>query len=405
MKYVLKFGGSTIKSNLDIVRIANFIRVEIDKAGEEVQLVVVVGARHGMTAELLDEASTICENPPERELDALLATGEQVVAAKLAMALTQEGLPAISMTGMQAGISTTANHREARVRKINTSRIEKEVEKGQIVVVTGFQGSTQDGDITTFDESYGGSDLTAILIAAALGWDCILYKDIDGIYTVNPSIFPRARKQTLLDYREAALLGSSSADIVEAYAVEIANTFQRKIYITSIGKDYETGTVVTSKDVTQDDAAVTIITYKNHCCTATIYDCSNDLSQNLDILFEKAREKEITLDVAIREEFGESWSATVSYDEQDTEHMQQLMEEVTEGTSMKFEIRKNLSVLTLCGLGMEVQSGVVAKAVEALVSENIKCFNITTSDITISFVINRYDLNRAILSLSKKFKI
>ena len=236
---VKKFGGSSV-ATLD--RISKVARRIVDSKKGNTRLVLVVSAMGDTTDELLSLASRANPEPPKREIDLLLSTGEIVSSALLSMSLNSLGAEAVAFTGLQGGIITDDVHTKARIRKIETDRIVEEIDKDRIVVVAGFQGVTQENIITTLGR--GGSDLTAVALAAALKADmCEIYTDVEGIYTADPRVVPQARKLRHISYDELLEIASSGARVVHPRAVELAKNYEVRLHIRSSFNEKE-GTIV-----------------------------------------------------------------------------------------------------------------------------------------------------------------
>lgn len=236
---VKKFGGSSV-ATLD--RISKVARRIVDSKKGNTRLVLVVSAMGDTTDELLSLASRANPEPPKREIDLLLSTGEIVSSALLSMSLNSLGAEAVAFTGLQGGIITDDVHTKARIRKIETDRIVEEIDKDRIVVVAGFQGVTQENIITTLGR--GGSDLTAVALAAALKADmCEIYTDVEGIYTADPRVVPQARKLRRISYDELLEIASSGARVVHPRAVELAKNYEVRLHIRSSFNEKE-GTIV-----------------------------------------------------------------------------------------------------------------------------------------------------------------
>jgi len=236
---VKKFGGSSV-ATLD--RISKVARRIVDSKKGNTRLVLVVSAMGDTTDELLSLASRANPEPPKREIDLLLSTGEIVSSALLSMSLNSLGAEAVAFTGLQGGIITDDVHTKARIRKIETDRIVEEIDKDRIVVVAGFQGVTQENIVTTLGR--GGSDLTAVALAAALKADmCEIYTDVEGIYTADPRVVPQARKLRRISYDELLEIASSGARVVHPRAVELAKNYEVRLHIRSSFNEKE-GTIV-----------------------------------------------------------------------------------------------------------------------------------------------------------------
>lgn len=226
---VQKYGGSSVANVERIKRVAQRV-CRTRRAGR--QVVVVVSALGDTTDELVGLSEQLSKDPPEREMDMLLATGEQASAALLAMAIDEMGVRAVSFTGAQVGIVTDRAHTRARIRDISAQRIREQLSKGRVVVVAGFQGTTPDNEITTLGR--GGSDLTAVALASALKAKvCEIYTDVEGVYTADPRIVPNARKLSAISYDEMLELASLGAQVMQARSMEVAKKFQMPLHLRS----------------------------------------------------------------------------------------------------------------------------------------------------------------------------
>ena len=262
---VQKYGGSSVANAERIKNVAKRV-VSYRKKGAD--LVVVVSALGDTTDELIELAAKITDNPPEREMDMLLSTGEQISVALLAMAIQQLGYEAISLTGYQVGIITDAAHTKARIVKIEQEKIRRELKKGNIVIVAGFQGMTPENDITTLGR--GGSDLTAVALAKTLSADeCEIYTDVEGIFTTDPRIEPKARKIEAITYDEMLEMASLGAQVMQSRSIEVAKKFDVPIQVRSSFSD-KPGTMIIKEVKNMEDAAVTGITLNKNEAKITI---------------------------------------------------------------------------------------------------------------------------------------
>ncbi|HYB41037.1 MAG TPA: aspartate kinase, partial [Candidatus Methylomirabilis sp.] len=253
---VQKYGGSSVADAEKIRSVAHRVA---ESAATANHMVVVVSAMGKTTDGLLGLAASITANPDPREIDVLLATGEQVTIGLLAMALQALGHPARSFTGPQIGLITDGVHTAARIKRITAERIATALEEGQIAVVAGFQGATEDGDITTLGR--GGSDLTAVALAAALKADvCEIFTDVDGVYTADPNVVPDARKLARVSYDEMLEMASLGAKVLQSRSVEFAKKYAVPVHVRSTFKP-DPGTLVTKEDHSMEDVVVTGITH------------------------------------------------------------------------------------------------------------------------------------------------
>ena len=252
---VQKYGGSSVADPEKIRDVARRV-ARAQAAGD--RLVVVVSAMGDTTDDLISLAHRVCANPSDREIDMLLSTGEQVTAALLAMALHDLGVDVISMTGGQVGIVTDGTHRSAKIREISTSKIEEHLARGAVVVVAGFQGVDEDLDITTLGR--GGSDTTAVALAAALKADvCRIYKDVDGVYTADPRLVPAARKIDRISYDEMLEMASLGAQVIQSRSVEFAKKFGIAVEVLSSFNDGP-GTILSGEGEEMEDLVIRGVT-------------------------------------------------------------------------------------------------------------------------------------------------
>ncbi len=264
---VQKFGGSSVANPERIKRVAQRV---VDAKRTGANIVVVVSALGDTTDELLQLASQITQDPAERELDMLMATGEQVSVALLAMAIHQLGEDAVSFTGAQVGILTDGTHTKARIVDINTQRIEKELAKRRIVIVAGFQGVNLNQDITTLGR--GGSDLTAVAMAKALGADvCEIFTDVEGVYTADPRIVPQARKLSVISYDEMLEMASLGAQVMQARSIFVAKRFEIPIHVRSSFSLRE-GTMIQKTGKAMEDIVVSGVSLQRDEAKVTIRD-------------------------------------------------------------------------------------------------------------------------------------
>ncbi len=263
--YVLKFGGTSVGTTERILAVADKIIAAREKGDE---LVVVVSAMSGETNRLLALAGAVQDQPDARELDVLLSTGEQVTIALLCMALKQKGLPAVSYTGGQVRILTDDAHTKARILDINCERIIADLEQGKVVVVAGFQGITDSGNISTLGR--GGSDTTAVALAAALNaTECQIYTDVDGVYTTDPRVEPRARKLERVTFEEMLEMASLGSKVLQIRAVEFAGKYNVPLRVLSSFREGE-GTLISYEDTEMEKALVSGIAFNRDEAKVTI---------------------------------------------------------------------------------------------------------------------------------------
>jgi aspartate kinase len=392
---VQKFGGTSVGSIERIKKVADRV-IETKKQGHDV--IVVVSAMSGETDKLLNMAYQITDTPDGRELDMLLATGEQVSIALLAMALQAKGQAARSFTGQQVRIITDSSHTKARIREIDSERIFRELNQGKVVVVAGFQGIDQNGEITTLGR--GGSDTTGVAIAAAIGADiCEIYTDVDGVYTTDPRIVPQARKLSRISYDEMLEMASLGAKVLQIRSVAFAKKYNVPIHVRSSFKKEE-GTLVTQEDSSMEDIVVTGIAYTKNEVKITIKGIP-DRPGVAAKLFEAIARDNINVDMIIQ---NTSISFTIS--KEDGKKALKLTEEIgKELGATKVLFDPNIAKVSAIGVGMRNHVGVAAKMFQALANEGINILMISTSEIRISCVVEAKYGEQAVRALHDAFDL
>ncbi len=399
MNVVQKYGGTSLDSMEKIRDVAKHI-ASFRKEGDGI--VIVASAMGGTTDELIALAKEAGEEVPKRELDALLATGEQKTVALLAIAMQNMGVPAVSMTGFQSGFITTDHHLNARIKEINTERIEQYLKDGKVVVLAGFQGISEEGDITTLGK--GGSDTTAVAIAAQLGWDCEIYSDVDAIFTTDPKIYPKAKKLDRITYEEMMELASTGAVILETRSVEIAKKYNVKLYIgKSLEGNKRKGTYVMNDSIYIEDMPVTGISISDDCSIYSLRGIEND-GIAVAKLFQLLADININVDMISKQNFGDN-KCTISFSCTDSQSkdLDKAIQEHEILREITIEKQPNLSILSLVGVGMATATGVASKVFSILAQENIMYYQITTSEISISVTVNRDEKIKAVIALCEAF--
>jgi len=396
---VQKYGGSSVANPERIQRVAHRV-VETKRRGAEV--VVVVSALGDTTDELLQLALQISQHPAERELDMLMATGEQVSVALLAMAIHELGEDAVSFTGAQVGILTDGTHTKAKIVEINTQRIVNELAKGRIVIVAGFQGVNLQQDITTLGR--GGSDLTAVALAKALQADvCEIFTDVEGVYTADPRIVPNARKLNAISYDEMLEMASLGAQVMQARSIFVAKRFRIPIHVRSSFSLRE-GTMITKSVGAMEDVVVSGVTLQKDEAKVTIRDVPDKPGMAAQIFRELAA-KEINVDMIVQNVSREG-ATDVSF----TVVKSDLPATLRVARSVSHRIGagevttdEGVAKLSIVGIGMRSHSGVAAQMFEAMAKERVNIEMISTSEIKISCLIRRSQAERAVRALHRAF--
>ena len=383
---VHKYGGTSVASTDKIKNIAKKIVAEKEKGHD---LVVVVSAMGKTTDDLIELSKKISTNPDKRDLDMLLSTGEQVSISLLSMALKEYGVDAICLTGFQAGIKTQGPHTKNKIIDIDIEKVKSYLKEGKVVVVAGFQGMNEKGDITTLGR--GGSDTTAVALAAKLRGGCHIYTDVDGIYSVDPRLYKEAKKLDDISYEEMMEMASLGAGIMEPRAVEIGCKYQIPIYVASSQHDI-TGTTIRGVDHNMEENVITGLSISDDVLMVNISNLEFKV-ENIAIVFEKLAEANINVDMISQTAPINgivNLSFTASTDDYDVmkEVMQQLKKQYQE---IDIELEDDITKVSVIGVGMLNQSGVTEKIFRILANHHISFRQVTTSEISISYTINKKD--------------
>ncbi len=399
MLIVQKYGGTSV-GNLDrIEKVAD----KVAKAKSKVDsVVVVVSAMSGETNKLIEYAKHFSKDPAKREMDMLLSSGERVTAALLAIALQEMGFEAIAMTGRQAGIKTNSFHTDARIESINDKAINAELKKNQIVIIAGFQGIDKEGRVTTLGR--GGSDLSAVAIAGALKADaCEIYSDVDGIYTTDPRIEPKAKKLDYISYDEMLELSSLGAKVLQSRSVEMAKKMNVKIVAKSSFNEGE-GTVIAGEKKGMEEVLVGGIAVDKNQARVSLREVSDRPGVAAEI-FMKLSQAQINVDMIIQNASNDSTTNlgfTVPQSEMSA--ARSLLETFGDDVgSVDFD--KNVAKISVVGVGMKSHSGVAATAFEALAKESINIEMISTSEIKISMIVSEESANEAVRVLHAAYNL
>ncbi|HXX74844.1 MAG TPA: aspartate kinase [Nitrospiraceae bacterium] len=396
---VQKYGGTSVGTIERIRRVADCV----EKAHKDGHLVVVVlSAMSGETDRLLRLANEVTSMPDDRELDMLLSTGERVTIALLAMELRGRGLHARSYTGRQVGIMTDSAHTKARITRVKADRIREALTKGTIPIVAGFQGINEESDVTTLGR--GGSDLTAVALAAALKADrCIIYTDVDGVYTSDPNIVPAAGRIDKISYEEMLEMASLGAKVLQSRSVEFAAKFNVPVEVNSSFKEGK-GTLVTREDVGMEDVAVSGVTGDRNQAKVTIVGVP-DKPGIAARIFGPVAQANILVDMIIQN-VSQAGLTDISFTipRADLKKAVPLIQSMAKDIDAKsVSVTEAIAKVSLVGVGMRSHSGVAAKMFEVLSREGVNIMMISTSEIKISCVIDEKYLELAMRSLHSAF--
>ena len=381
---VQKYGGTSVGNPERIMNVARRV-VATQRAGNSV--VVVVSAMSGVTDNLIGLARQVSERPTDREMDVLLATGEQTTIALTAMAIHSLGAQAISLTGAQAGIITDGIHTKAKIANITPRQIRKHLNEGYICIVAGFQGQTLQGNITTLGR--GGSDLTAIALAAALQADhCEIYTDVDGVYTCDPRVVPDARKLDVIDYDELLEMASSGAKVMQSRSVEFAKKFHVPFEVRSSFNNNR-GTIVKAELQGLENVVVRGISIERNQAKVTITNVP-DKPGTASRIFTALSEASVIIDVIVQNvsiSGSTDISFTMNLDE--LEKLGGLIDDVAKEIGAGEVTKKGgVAKLSVVGIGMRSHSGVAAKLFECLGAGDVNIQMISTSEIKIAVIID-----------------
>ncbi len=398
---VQKYGGSSLATDEQIKKIAGRI---IKRKKEGNQLVVIVSARGDTTDELINLAHRFSDQPDKRELDVLLSTGEIVSSTLLVMALISMGYKAVSLTGFQAGIKTNSYHGQARILFINSQRILKELKKDKIVVIAGFQGTNEETDITTLGR--GGSDLTATAIAAVLGAEvCETYTDVEGVFTADPSIVSQPTKLDKVCYEEMLELAGCGAKVIHPRAVELAEFYNMPILVASSFTD-EPGTFI-GKESMEIRNKIRGITCDFNVARITIVGVP-DRPGIASAIFEPLAQSNISVDTIVQNTSVEGNITDVSFtvSKNDFSKAFEIMKSIIKSIGARTCLGDSkLGKVSIVGTGMRNTPGCASKVFKTLYENGINIKIISTSDITISCIINKDEAHKAVQALHKTFNL
>ena len=395
---VQKFGGTSVANTGRLQNVADIV-TSTYKAGN--QVVVVVSAQGDTTDDFIAKAAELNDRPSKREMDVLLSAGEQISMALLAMAIQKLGFPVISLTGWQAGIETDINYSEARIRKVTAERIRSELDRNRIAIVAGFQGINKQDDITTLGR--GGSDTTAVAIAASLGADlCQIYTDVDGVYTADPRLVPDARKLEAITYDEMLELATLGAQVLRNRSVEMAKKYNVDLEVVSSFTRNPGTKVKEGSDM--EKMNVSGVARDNNCARVAIINLPDEPGVAFKVFSLLAKHK-VNIDI-ILQSVGQKGrkSITFTIPEDKAEEVGKILNANKEGLDFEdVSINTTVAKVSIVGAGMASNPGVAAKMFEALASAGINIRMISTSEIKISVLINEEDSEKAVRAIHQKF--
>jgi len=396
---VQKYGGSSVAN---VERIQKVARRVVSYRKKGFSLVVVVSALGDTTDELIELANKINADPPEREMDMLLSTGEQISVALLAMAIHKLGAQAISFTGAQVGIITDSSHTRARIIKISADKIKEELKKGKIVIVAGFQGITLNQDITTLGR--GGSDLTAVALAKELEADsCEIYTDVKGIYTTDPRIEPKARMIKEITYDEMLEMASLGAQVMQARSIEVAKKFNVPLHVRSSFTN-DPGTMITKEVRKMEDVVVSGITLNKNEAKITL--CGVPDKPGVAVkLFKELAEAGLSVDMIVQN-VSHTRSTDISFTTAKSDSTKAAR--ITRKVAAKIGagevlLDEDIARVSIVGVGMKSHHGVAAKMFKIMADNKVNIEMISTSEISISCIIKKKFAETAVKKLHEAF--
>ena len=400
MLIVKKFGGSSVANAERINHVAQTI---VNSYKEGNQVVVVLSAQGDTTDELIEKAKEINPNASKREMDMLLSTGEQQSVALMAMAINKLGYPAISLNAFQCNIYSTSTYSNARIKDISTERINNELEKKNIVIITGFQGVNRHLDVTTLGR--GGSDTSAVALAAKLGADlCEIYTDVDGVYTSDPRVVKNAKKLDEITYDEMLELASLGAKVLHNRSVELAKKYNVNLVVRSSMTDAE-GTIV-KEEVKVEKMLVSGVAVDKDVARIAVVGLKDEPGVAFKIFSLLSKEK-ISVDIIIQS-IGRSNTKDISFtvSQDDLKDALTILEENKEPLTIKnITHNEGVAKVSIVGAGMMTNPGVASKLFEALFNYGININMISTSEIRITVLVEESEIDKAVRAIHEKFDL
>ena len=397
---VQKYGGSSVGNIEKIKKVAETV-VKRKRAGDD--LVIVVSAMGDTTDELIGMANQITDNPDKREMDALLSTGEMISCALLAIAIQSLGEEAISYTAYQIGIKTSGQYGKSLIYDIDNKKIKKSLNEGKIVIVAGFQGVNEEGDITTLGR--GGSDTSAVAIAVKLKGSCEIYTDVDGIYSVDPRKYKNAKKLDEIDYEEMLELSSLGAQVMHSRSIELGQKYGIPIYVGLSNSDIK-GTVIkeVANKMNMESKPITGLATSDDDVAITIRDIDNDINLLSDI-FESVAKKRINIDmISQTAPMNNKVNISFTLPKADLREALEIIEKFYSGKDKLF-IDEDITKFSIVGIGMKTTSGVAARVFKVFKQNQIEVKMITTSEIRITCAIKQKDKQKAIELIATEFNL
>jgi len=398
---VQKFGGTSVANAAKIRRAAKRV---IDTVKKGYGVVVVASARGQQTDELIADALELDPNPPKREMDQLLSTGEQQSVSLFAMALHAMGYDAISFTGGQIRMMTDGVFTKARIKSIDAERIHRQLDLGRIVIVAGFQGIDEEENITTLGR--GGSDTTAVALAAALGAnECEIYTDVDGIYTTDPRIFPDAVKMNQISYEEMLEMASLGAGVMHIRAVGFGMRYNVKIHVRNSGNENE-GTLITAEDSKMEGVVVSGATVQKDMAKISLIGVDNVPGNAAKIFAHLSKARVVVNDIIQTEISDEKANLSFMIGTSDLQAAKEAVDQIKDEVNcQEVFIRDDIAEVSVVGVGMRTHYGVAEKMFGALAEARVNIDSITTSEIRISVAVDEDQAEKALKAVCVAFEL
>lgn len=400
MRVVLKYGGSSVATIEKIKSIAEYV-VNLKKTKYD-DVIVVASAMGKTTNALIAMAKEITSSPSQRELDSLLSTGEQQTVSLLSMAINSMGQKAVSLTGYQANVKTVGVHTKSKIKRIDTERIEEYLKDDNVVIVAGFQGINDHGDITTLGR--GGSDTSAVALAASLNCECRIYTDVEGIYSVDPRLYKDAKFLDKISYEEMMEMANLGAGVMETRAVEIGKKYNIPIFV---GKTLsETGgTWIMDINDILEDKLVTGISVTREIIVTTLSQIEYS-SERIAKIFTIINEVGLNINM-ISQNVTNDGKAKISFSCVEGERylLEQAITKIKKDIECELDYKDDMAMLSIVGVGMINNSGVSGKFFSALSKAGVNFYQVTTSEISVSCSIGRNDINKAVDVVAREFNL
>lgn len=401
---VQKFGGTSVA---DTEKIKNVAKIVIKEKNNGNNVVVVVSAMGHTTDHLVKMAKELSKTPSEREMDMLLSTGEGISIALLTMAIQAQGYDAVSFNATQAGIYTENVHTKARILKINTEKLQHNLNEGKIIVVAGFQGVTEDGEITTLGR--GGSDTSAVALAAALNAErCDIYTDVEGVYTTDPRVVPKASKLKEISYEEMLELAHAGAGVLHPRSVETAKLNNVVLRVRSSFKTDDMGTLILGVDKMEIDKPVTGVAADLTQARIVVCDVPDVPGQAAKI-FSKLAQENISVDMIIQSyarKVSNTNDIAFTIDSADIDKTEETLNKLKETLHCgEIQINSDIAKVSIVGAGMIDRPGIASAMFETLARLGVNIKMISTSEIKISCLVDKTDANKAVQALHDEFEL